>query len=187
MATGLTHISRAMQHIGALAEGATPSSDEQSVGLAVLNALLLNWSAERDRIDNTSRRELAVCAQKAGQVAALAAEISTIAMQALATSIDGSTAQTNLGTVNTNAASIASTAATLISGALAAFSLSALATFASTSTDNTYTDGIDEAIQFNLAVALAGVFKREVPASVALRAKETLAVVMPPRNPAADK
>jgi len=47
MATALSLIKRAMQRIGVLATGETPTADEATDALAELNDILENWSTER--------------------------------------------------------------------------------------------------------------------------------------------
>ncbi len=154
-ATARVHITRAMQHLSALPAGVLPStSDDEPDLLLVLNTMLDSWSEMRARTDLMARGVLA-------QVVAMAAKGAQVALT-------GSGARTALE----NAAAAAA-------AGLAITAPTALATYATITTSNAYTTGFDDAIQYNLAVRIAGIYKRTVPDSIAAMAKITYTAVMP--------
>ncbi len=55
----------------------------------------------------------------------------------------------------------------------------ALTTYATITTDNSYTEGFDHAIQTNLAIVIAAIYKRPVPQSLIDEAAAAYAAVMP--------
>ena len=155
MATARVHITRALQHLAYLPAGVSPSTtDDEPDMLAVLNTMLGNWSERRSRSDLIARGIL-------GDVMALCAKGAQIALT-------GSGARTALENAYAAAAASPSIAAP-----------TALATYSTITTDNSYTTGFDDAIQYNLALALAGIVKRPIPETVAAMAQQTYAAVMP--------
>jgi hypothetical protein len=156
MATARAHITKALQHLAVLPAGVSPSTtDDEPDCLVVLNNMLSNWSERRSRADLMARDVLA-------QVVSACAKGAQVALT-------GSGARTALE----NAAAAAA-------AGLAITAPSALTSYGTITTDNSYTAGFDEAIQYNLAVQLAGMYKRPVPPEVASAAKASYDAVMPP-------
>jgi len=144
-----------MQHLALLPAGALPSTtDDEPDCLLVLNTMLDSWSEVRARVDLISRGILA--------------QVVTLAARGAQQALTGSGARTALE----NAAAAAA-------AGLAITAPSALATYATVTTSNAYNTGFDDAIQFNLAVRIAGIYKRPVPESVAAKAVETYNAIMP--------
>lgn len=161
MATAREHGTRAMQDLSMLPEGVLPSSDQETVILAEINAMLFSWDAMRSRADLDARNKLA--------------QIAVLAQSAAMTAPAGSATLAILQTTLAAAATGLSTAA-----------LTALSKFTIITTDvTTYPAGFDDAIHFNLAIRLAAVFKRPVPESVAAMAKVTYEAIIPPIGAAA--
>lgn len=155
MATARTHITQALQLILVTPVGVAPSTTEDEPDdLITLNNLLSSWSEQRRRV-NVMTVEF----------------LSNIAVQitnAAKVSITGSPAQSALE--STLAAALAGISVT---------PLTALATYATITTDNSYQTGMDWAIQTNLAVKIAGRYKRPVPPQLAADAAIALGYVMP--------
>lgn len=118
--TALAHIKVAMNHLGAIAAGGTPSSSEQTDFLAALNNMLAGWQARF---------------------------------------IGGVTVAT--------------------SGSAKTITATAITTYGTISTDNSYPIGWDVAIGYNLAVEISGSLGKGIPAHVAARATETLNAISP--------
>ena len=155
MATARLHITRALQHLAYLPAGVLPSTtDDEPDMLAVLNTMLGNWSERRSRADLITRGML-------GDAMSLCAKGAQVALT-------GSGARTAFENAYAALATSPSIAAP-----------TALASYANITTDNAYTTGFDDAIQYNLAVSLAGIVKRPIPDTVAAMAKATYDAVMP--------
>lgn len=150
-----------MQLLDVLGAGVTPSTTEDEPdNLITLNNMLSSWSEQRRRVNNMTVEFLS--------------GITTQITNAAKISITGSPAQSALE--STLAAALAGISVT---------PLTALATYATITTDNTYQTGMDWAIQTNLAVKIAGRYKRAVPPSVAADAELALAYVLPALQKAA--
>lgn len=159
MATARTHITAALQKIMVLPVGVLPdTSDDEPDCLRELNNLLSSWSEERRRVNNRTIEFLAQITKDCANAAKI--------------SITGSPAQ----------AALQSTIAAAIAG-ITVTPLTALATYASITTDNTYETGMDEAIQNNLALRLAPIYKRPTPPQLLEDAARTLNYVLPQPDP----
>ncbi len=189
MATARVHITRAMQHLSLLPAGVLPSTtDDEPDCLAVLNTMISSWTEIRARADLNARKQLSDIVAKCQEgyiIRQIMAAVVSMGTQGAQVALTGSGARTALE----NAAAAAATAMAVtypldatISAAIAGLAItapSALATYATITTDNAYTAGFDDAIQFNLAVRIAGIYKRPVPESVAASAKMTYDAIMP--------
>jgi hypothetical protein len=189
MATARVHATRAMQHIGALPAGVLPSTtDDEPDILLVLNTMLGNWSERRSRADLMARgilSEIVAKCQEAAQLRVIEAAVVSLAAKGAQVALTGSGARTALenaaaaaATAMAAASHLAATETAAIAG-LAITAPTALATYATITTDNSYTTGFDDAIQYNLAVAIAAIYKRPIPETVAANAKATYDAVMP--------
>ena len=144
MATGLVHLTTAMQHLSILAAGGAPDSTQQALGLTLLNNMLSNWEA-------AGVGGFSVTESVSGKSTTVATATNVITT-------------TDIGGTKTT---------TLTKTAIAVFTL--------ISTSNTYPSGWDEAIQYNLALTIAGPFGvQKIPEVVPVKAKSTLAAITPP-------
>jgi hypothetical protein len=141
--------------------GVLPSTTEDEPDdLVTCNNMLSSWSEQRRRVNNMTVEFLAGIAVQITNAAKI--------------SITGSPAQSALE--STLAAALAGVSVT---------PLTALATYATVTTDNTYATGMDWAIQTNLAIKLASKYKRPVPPELAEAAALALSYVMPDLTKAA--
>lgn len=190
MATARVHITRAMQHLSALPAGVLPSTtDDEPDMLLILNTMIGNWSERRSRADLMARGVLADIISKGQEAYALRAvmgQIASMSAKGAQVALTGSGARTALENVTSAIATALAATFPLdatMSAATAGLAITApasLATYATITTDNSYTTGFDHAIQTSLALEIAAVYKRPVPDSLKMMAKLAYDAVMPP-------
>ena len=160
MATARVHITKALQYLSVLPVGVLPSTtDDEPDCLIALNNLLDRWSEVRKRADLEAKRMLAGVMEACAKGAEIA--------------LTGSSARTALE----NAAAAAASGYSIAP-------ITALTTYALVTTDNSYNTGFDDAIQKNLAVAIAPIYKRTPSDALVADAQAAYAAIMPQLTPA---
>lgn len=179
-----------MQHLAILPAGVSPSTtDDEPDMLAILNTMIGNWSERRSRADLMARGVLAdiiAKGQEAYQLRTVMASIASMSAKGAQVALTGSGARTALENVTAAIATALAVAFPLdatMTAAIAGLAITAptaLATYSTITTDNTYTTGFDHAIQTSLALEIAAAYKRPAPDSLTAMAKLAYEAVMPP-------
>lgn len=202
--TGLGIVKRAMRLIGALGRGETPTDDEQTDGLAALNAMLDSWSIQELNVFQTLIASYTWSAGQASQTIGpsgadftAARPVELVGAYQRSSDIDyplhvltegeyaaisDKTTQSDIiSRIFYNPSNPSGTlyAYPVPSGAATVFlrTWQVLQTFDAATEQIALPPGYEDALVFNLALSLAPEYQRQVPFHVARRAANTLRVL----------